>query len=85
MSVASTSCRSRCVQRSPLVGNRLTIRLQPQEEIALLLMNKTPTLTQGGLNGVSGLLNILRTWGTLLNTAQRLGMLGLMVDMLIAN
>jgi glucose-6-phosphate 1-dehydrogenase len=33
---------------SPLVGNRLTIRLQPEEEIALLIMNKTPTLTQGG-------------------------------------
>ncbi len=29
---------------NPLMANRLTIRLQPEEEIALLLMNKTPTL-----------------------------------------
>jgi glucose-6-phosphate 1-dehydrogenase len=30
-----------------LMANRLTIRLQPEEEISLLLMNKTPTLAQG--------------------------------------
>ncbi|MBI1340370.1 glucose-6-phosphate dehydrogenase [bacterium] len=33
---------------SQLMANRLTIRLQPQEEISLLLMNKTPTLSRGG-------------------------------------
>ncbi len=33
---------------SSLLANRLTIRLQPQEEISLSIMNKTPTLTQGG-------------------------------------
>ncbi|HEY0106369.1 MAG TPA: glucose-6-phosphate dehydrogenase [Rhizomicrobium sp.] len=32
-----------------LIANRLTIRLQPEEEIALLLMNKTPDLDQGGM------------------------------------
>ncbi|MBU6319417.1 MAG: glucose-6-phosphate dehydrogenase [Alphaproteobacteria bacterium] len=31
-----------------LMANRLTIRLQPEEEISLSLMNKTPTLSQGG-------------------------------------
>ena len=31
-----------------LLANRLTIRLQPQEEISLLLMNKTPTLEEEG-------------------------------------
>lgn len=34
-----------------LMANRLTIRLQPEEEISLLLMNKTPTLAQGGARG----------------------------------
>jgi glucose-6-phosphate 1-dehydrogenase len=34
-------------QGSHLLANRLTIRLQPEEEISLLLMNKTPTLEQG--------------------------------------
>ena len=29
---------------SQLIANRLTIRLQPEEEIALTLMNKTPDL-----------------------------------------
>ena len=29
---------------NPLIANRLTIRLQPEEEISLTLMNKTPTL-----------------------------------------
>jgi glucose-6-phosphate 1-dehydrogenase len=32
-----------------LLANRLTIRLQPDEEIALLLMNKTPSLEQDGM------------------------------------
>jgi glucose-6-phosphate 1-dehydrogenase len=32
---------------SPLMANRLTIRLQPEEEISLLIMNKTPALTTG--------------------------------------
>jgi glucose-6-phosphate 1-dehydrogenase len=32
-----------------LLANRLTIRLQPDEEIALLLMNKTPSLEQEGM------------------------------------
>ncbi|MEI9995564.1 MAG: glucose-6-phosphate dehydrogenase [Rhizomicrobium sp.] len=32
-----------------LPPNRLTIRLQPEEEIALLLMNKTPSLEQNGM------------------------------------
>jgi glucose-6-phosphate 1-dehydrogenase len=32
-----------------LLANRLTIRLQPEEEIALLLMNKTPSLEQDGM------------------------------------
>ncbi|HWA92913.1 MAG TPA: glucose-6-phosphate dehydrogenase [Rhizomicrobium sp.] len=34
--------------RRGLVANRLTIRLQPEEEIELTLMNKTPTLDQSG-------------------------------------
>ncbi len=34
---------------SDLLTNRLTIRLQPEEEIALLLMNKTPDLEQNGM------------------------------------
>ena len=33
---------------TPLIANRLTIRLQPEEQISLLMMNKTPTLSQGG-------------------------------------
>jgi glucose-6-phosphate 1-dehydrogenase len=32
-----------------LLANRLTIRLQPEEEIALMLMNKTPSLEQNGM------------------------------------
>jgi glucose-6-phosphate 1-dehydrogenase len=32
-----------------LLANRLTIRLQPEEEISLLLMNKTPSLEQDGM------------------------------------
>jgi glucose-6-phosphate 1-dehydrogenase len=31
-----------------LLANRLTIRLQPEEQISLSLMNKTPSLTQAG-------------------------------------
>jgi glucose-6-phosphate 1-dehydrogenase len=31
-----------------LLANRLTIRLQPEEEISLLLMNKTPSLEESG-------------------------------------
>jgi glucose-6-phosphate 1-dehydrogenase len=34
---------------SDLLANRLTIRLQPQEEISLLLMNKSPSLEQNGM------------------------------------
>jgi glucose-6-phosphate 1-dehydrogenase len=34
---------------SDLAANRLTIRLQPEEDISLLLMNKTPSLEQGGM------------------------------------
>ena len=34
---------------SDLVANRLTIKLQPEEEIALSLMNKTPSLERGGM------------------------------------
>ncbi|HVY88936.1 MAG TPA: glucose-6-phosphate dehydrogenase [Hyphomonadaceae bacterium] len=33
---------------SPLIANRLTITLQPEENISLTIMNKTPSLTQGG-------------------------------------
>jgi glucose-6-phosphate 1-dehydrogenase len=33
---------------APLMANRLTITLQPEEEISLTIMNKAPTLTQGG-------------------------------------
>ncbi|MEI9989095.1 MAG: glucose-6-phosphate dehydrogenase [Rhizomicrobium sp.] len=36
-----------------LLANRLTIRLQPEEEIALLLMNKTPDLEQMRLRPLS--------------------------------
>jgi glucose-6-phosphate 1-dehydrogenase len=36
-----------------LLANRLTIRLQPEEEIALLLMNKTPDLEQMTLRPLS--------------------------------
>jgi glucose-6-phosphate 1-dehydrogenase len=32
-----------------LIANRLTIRLQPEEEIELLLMNKTPSLEETGM------------------------------------
>jgi len=32
-----------------LIANRLVIRLQPEEEISLLLMNKTPSLDRGGM------------------------------------
>jgi glucose-6-phosphate 1-dehydrogenase len=32
-----------------LAANRLTIRLQPEEDISLLLMNKTPSLEQEGM------------------------------------
>jgi glucose-6-phosphate 1-dehydrogenase len=32
-----------------LLANRLTIRLQPEEEIALSLMNKTPSLEENGM------------------------------------
>ena len=32
-----------------LLPNRLTIRLQPEEDISLLLMNKTPSLAQDGM------------------------------------
>ena len=32
-----------------LLANRLTIKLQPEEEISLLLMNKTPSLEQNGM------------------------------------
>jgi glucose-6-phosphate 1-dehydrogenase len=34
---------------SELLANRLTIRLQPEENISLLLMNKTPTLVESGM------------------------------------
>jgi glucose-6-phosphate 1-dehydrogenase len=34
---------------SELLANRLTIRLQPEEDISLLLMNKTPTLVESGM------------------------------------
>jgi glucose-6-phosphate 1-dehydrogenase len=33
---------------SPLMANRLTITLQPEEAISLTIMNKTPTLTLSG-------------------------------------
>ena len=33
---------------APLMANRLVITLQPSESISLTIMNKTPTLTQGG-------------------------------------
>jgi glucose-6-phosphate 1-dehydrogenase len=36
-------------QGSDLMANRLIIRLQPEEEISLLIMNKTPSLNQGGM------------------------------------
>jgi glucose-6-phosphate 1-dehydrogenase len=32
-----------------LLANRLTMELQPEEEISLLLMNKTPSLEEGGM------------------------------------
>jgi glucose-6-phosphate 1-dehydrogenase len=35
--------------RRGLMANRLTIRLQPEEEISLSLMNKTPSLDHGGM------------------------------------
>jgi glucose-6-phosphate 1-dehydrogenase len=35
--------------RRGMVANRLTIRLQPEEEISLSLMNKTPSLQHGGM------------------------------------
>jgi len=35
--------------RRGLMANRLTIRLQPEEEISLCIMNKTPSLDRGGM------------------------------------
>src|SRR6185312_12441527 len=35
--------------KDDLVANRLVIDLQPDEDIELILMNKAPGLTQGGL------------------------------------
>ena len=36
-------------ERTELLANRLTIRLQPEENISLTLMNKTPSLARGGM------------------------------------
>ena len=36
-------------ERTELLANRLTIRLQPEENISLTLMNKTPSLAKGGM------------------------------------
>jgi len=56
MAVRSTEIvvQFRCVPHSifpkgELLRNRLTIRLQPEEEISLQLMNKTPSLEGGGM------------------------------------
>jgi glucose-6-phosphate 1-dehydrogenase len=36
-------------ENTELLANRLTIRLQPEENISLTLMNKTPSLANGGM------------------------------------
>ena len=49
-------------QGSELIANRLIIRLQPDEEIALTLMNKTPDLEQTNLRPLSLNLNLSDTF-----------------------
>jgi glucose-6-phosphate 1-dehydrogenase len=44
--------------RPDMIANRMTIRLQPEEEIALQIMNKTPTLEDVRLKPVSLDLNL---------------------------
>jgi glucose-6-phosphate 1-dehydrogenase len=71
--------------RRGTVANRLTIRLQPEEEISLSLMNKTPTLDQSGamqLKPLSLNLNLIDAYR---KTRRRIAYERLMLDALQAN
>jgi glucose-6-phosphate 1-dehydrogenase len=50
--------------RSDMIANRLMIRLQPEEEIALQIMNKTPTLDNVRLKPVTLDLNLTDAFKT---------------------
>jgi len=70
--------------RRGLVANRLTIRLQPEEEISLSLMNKTPSLDHGGmeLRPLSLNLNLIDAYK---KTRRRIAYERLLLDMLAGN
>ena len=70
--------------RRGLVANRLTIRLQPEEEISLSLMNKTPSLDHGGmeLKPLSLNLNLIDAYK---KTRRRIAYERLLLDMLAGN
>jgi glucose-6-phosphate 1-dehydrogenase len=70
--------------RRGLVANRLTIRLQPEEEISLSLMNKTPSLDQGGmeLKPLSLNLNLIDAYK---KTRRRIAYERLLMDALAGN
>jgi glucose-6-phosphate 1-dehydrogenase len=70
--------------RRGLVANRLTIRLQPEEEISLSLMNKTPSLDHGGmeLKPLSLDLNLIDAYK---NARRRIAYERLLLDALAGN
>jgi len=70
--------------RRGLVANRLTIRLQPEEEISLSLMNKTPSLDHGGmeLKPLSLDLNLIDAYK---NARRRIAYERLLMDALAGN
>ncbi|HVU20347.1 MAG TPA: glucose-6-phosphate dehydrogenase [Rhizomicrobium sp.] len=70
--------------RRGLVANRLTIRLQPEEEISLSLMNKTPSLDHGGmeLKPLSLNLNLIDAYK---KTRRRIAYERLLLDALAGN
>jgi len=70
--------------RRGLVANRLTIRLQPEEEISLSLMNKTPSFDHGGmqLKPLSLNLNLIDAYKS---TRRRIAYERLLLDALAAN
>jgi glucose-6-phosphate 1-dehydrogenase len=70
--------------RRGLVANRLTIRLQPEEEISLSLMNKTPSLDHGGmeLKPLSLDLNLIDAYK---NARRRIAYERLLLDLLAGN
>ena len=70
--------------RRGLVANRLTIRLQPEEEISLSLMNKTPSIDRGGmeLKPLSLDLNLIDAYK---NARRRIAYERLFLDLLAGN